>query len=52
MLTTFKFQPTLNGENVSIRALVKNDFESLYLCASDKKNGKATQQKIGIKNRV
>lgn len=37
MITTFEFQPDLNGENVSIRALVESDFESLYLCASDKK---------------
>lgn len=37
MLSTFKFQPTLNGENVSIRALVESDFEKLFQCASDKK---------------
>mgnify|MGYP006094253571 CR=1 FL=1 len=37
MITTFNFQPVLNGENISIRALVESDFDDLYFCASDKK---------------
>ncbi len=37
MLSSFNFQPILNGVNVSIRALVVSDFDNLYICASDKK---------------
>lgn len=33
----FTFQPTLEGETISIRPLQEDDFEELYACASDKK---------------
>jgi RimJ/RimL family protein N-acetyltransferase len=37
MSGTFNFQPSLNGGNTKIRAIVETDFNELYLCASDKK---------------
>lgn len=33
----FKFQPTLVGETISLRALREDDFDDLYAAASDKK---------------
>jgi len=35
--TGFTFQPTLEGETISLRPLRKDDFDELYDCASDKK---------------
>ncbi len=35
--TSFTFQPTLEGETITLRALRENDFDQLYACASDKK---------------
>jgi RimJ/RimL family protein N-acetyltransferase len=37
MISTFDFQPVLNGGDISIRPLIDNDFDELYNCASDKK---------------
>ena len=35
--TEFSFQPTLEGENISLRPLAESDFDGLFACASDKK---------------
>ena len=32
----FNWQPTLKGANISLRPLVVDDFDELYICASDK----------------
>ena len=37
MNETFSFQPTLYGENISLRPLAASDFDGLFACASNKK---------------
>ncbi len=37
MVDVFNFQPTLSGENFSLRPIRESDFDGLFECASDKK---------------